>query len=280
MKVIKKINNNIAVATDGNNREVIIFGKGIGFHEMPYELTDLNKIERSFYNINEKYYGLLKEIPENIFMLTVKLVDMIKNNIHEELNPNLIFTLADHINFAIQRDRQKLNLSIQYSYELEYEYPEIVRISKLIVQTINLDMNTNLAKGEISSIAMHIINALKGKEISDDLKVDVLEKKVTRIIKDVTTIVEQHFDIKIDKKSFNYFRFKNHIKYFVQRKEEHKLFNESNEELFEGMKVKYKDTYECIKKIDDYISKIYGESCTKEELLYLMIHINCLQVKK
>ena len=96
-------------------------------------------------------------------MLTVKLVDMIKNNIHEELNPNLIFTLADHINFAIQRDRQKLNLSIQYSYELEYEYPEIVRISKLIVQTINLDMNTNLAKGEISSIAMHIINALKGK---------------------------------------------------------------------------------------------------------------------
>ena len=41
MKVIKKINNNIAVATDGNNREVIIFGKGIGFHEMPYELTDL-----------------------------------------------------------------------------------------------------------------------------------------------------------------------------------------------------------------------------------------------
>ena len=46
MKVIKKINNNIAVATDGNNREVIIFGKGIGFHEMPYELTDLNKIER------------------------------------------------------------------------------------------------------------------------------------------------------------------------------------------------------------------------------------------
>ena len=31
MKVIKKINNNVAIGLDGNNREVVIFGRGIGF---------------------------------------------------------------------------------------------------------------------------------------------------------------------------------------------------------------------------------------------------------
>ena len=45
MKVIKKINNNVALCLDGNQRELIAFGKGIGFKPIPYELTDLSVIE-------------------------------------------------------------------------------------------------------------------------------------------------------------------------------------------------------------------------------------------
>ena len=35
MKVIKKINNNVALCLDGNQRELIAFGKGIGFKPIP-----------------------------------------------------------------------------------------------------------------------------------------------------------------------------------------------------------------------------------------------------
>ena len=38
MKVIKNINNNVSICVDDNNREVIAFGKGIGFKKPPYEL--------------------------------------------------------------------------------------------------------------------------------------------------------------------------------------------------------------------------------------------------
>ena len=48
MKVIKKINNNVALCLDGNQRELIAFGKGIGFKPIPYELTDLSVIERTY----------------------------------------------------------------------------------------------------------------------------------------------------------------------------------------------------------------------------------------
>ena len=40
MKVIKKINNNIAIAVDGENNEVIVFAKGIGYGNIPYEIKD------------------------------------------------------------------------------------------------------------------------------------------------------------------------------------------------------------------------------------------------
>jgi len=63
MKVIKKINNNVAVCVDSNGRELIAFGTGIGFKPVPYMINDLNVIQRTYYGINDKYLGLLNEFP-------------------------------------------------------------------------------------------------------------------------------------------------------------------------------------------------------------------------
>lgn len=53
MLILKKINNNVALAASDDGREVVVFGKGIGFHEMPYELVDESLIQRKFYNVPE-----------------------------------------------------------------------------------------------------------------------------------------------------------------------------------------------------------------------------------
>lgn len=37
MEVYKKINNNVALARDAKGRELVVFGKGIGFASLPYE---------------------------------------------------------------------------------------------------------------------------------------------------------------------------------------------------------------------------------------------------
>ena len=62
MRIIQKINNNVAVGIDGNQKEVVVFGKGIGFPKIPYELNDLSKIDRTFYDVDSNYYELLQEV--------------------------------------------------------------------------------------------------------------------------------------------------------------------------------------------------------------------------
>lgn len=278
MKVIKKINNNIAIAVDGENHEVIVFGKGIGFGEIPYEIKDLSRIQRTFYNIDSKYYGLLKEIPDDVFILTTKMLDIAKRKVEKEFNSNLLFILADHINFAIIRYRNGMDVTLPYSYELEYEYPLFTKIAKWMVKTINEKMKVNLSKGEVTSITMHFINSLEGTKYVS--KTNRTQNKVSKVIVAVTRIVEGHFALEIDKTSFNYFRFKNHLKYFVQRKEAHEMFIDSNEELYENMIKEYPDTYRCICLIDDYLYDEFKERCTKEELLYMLIHVNRLYIKE
>ena len=115
MKIVKKINNNVAIGRDQANREVVVFGKGIGFADGSYELTDLSRIDRTYYDIDPKYVGLLNEIPEHIFTLVSKLLEIAKGKLNMPLNPNLVFILADHIHFSIERYRKGIYLALPYS---------------------------------------------------------------------------------------------------------------------------------------------------------------------
>ena len=59
MKIIRRINNNAAVAQDKRGREMVVLGRGVGFGQLPYELTDMSVVYRTFYDVDPKYLMLL-----------------------------------------------------------------------------------------------------------------------------------------------------------------------------------------------------------------------------
>lgn len=89
MKVVRKINNNVAECMDGNGNQLIAFGKGIGFPKTPYELTDLSKVTMTFYKLNEHFEILLKELSEEIIDLSVSIVSMAQKEFAGNLNLQL-----------------------------------------------------------------------------------------------------------------------------------------------------------------------------------------------
>jgi beta-glucoside operon transcriptional antiterminator len=62
MRAIKKINNNVVICVDGSGKELIAFGKGVGFPSMPYEIKDLSLISMTFYRVDNRFYNLIGEI--------------------------------------------------------------------------------------------------------------------------------------------------------------------------------------------------------------------------
>lgn len=68
MLILKKINNNVALAASDDGREVVVFGKGIGFHEMPYELADESLIQRKFYNVPESLQDMVGTLPDDVLL--------------------------------------------------------------------------------------------------------------------------------------------------------------------------------------------------------------------
>ncbi len=75
VQVVKKINNNVAICRDNRGKELIAFGRGIGFPPTPYELTDLSLIQRTFYDVSSDYLGMIETLPSDVVEFTAEVVD-------------------------------------------------------------------------------------------------------------------------------------------------------------------------------------------------------------
>lgn len=89
-------------------------GKGIGFKAHTGELIDESKIEKVFRieneNLSRQFQELLENIPLEHMQLTSDIISYAIKNLNVQLNQNIYITLTDHINFAIQRQSQGIQL--------------------------------------------------------------------------------------------------------------------------------------------------------------------------
>lgn len=274
MQVIKKINNNVVICLDNNNHELIAFGRGIGFPPTPYELNDISKIDRTYYGVNSSYLGLINEIPENIFKVSAKIVDMAVNYIDCELSSNLVFTLADHINFAIERNRANMNFKNPFLYDIQYFYEKEMDIGNLALKMIRRYLKVNLPEEEAGNIALHFINAEALNEKDKEFNFS------DTIIEEVTHLIEKELDIRIKREDFNYSRFVSHLQYLIKRKDTAGNASSDNIKLCMEMKQEFPQIYQCVLKIRDYMAKKLEWELNEEEQLYLILHVNRLYARE
>lgn len=275
MQIVKKLNNNVAMAQDSRGHELIVFGKGIGFPAMPYELADLSVIQRSFYNVSSKYLGLLNELPSELILTAADIAEDARDELDCPLNPNLPFTLADHLNFAISRTETGTELHTPLAYDVEHLYPQEYDLGRRALEKIAECSGVTLPASEAVSIALHLINA---EAESEDMHSTLMTAK---ILSEITTLVEESWGVTLDRNSFSYSRFALHLRYLVQRMMSGKpAQNLGSRELLLSARREYPEIYTCACRVTDYLAKTWNWRCSDDELLYLMMHLNRVKAER
>ncbi len=269
MRIIKNINNNFAIAVDGAGNRLIISGKGIGFGKVPRELEDITRINRSYYDVDEAYVSMLNEIPEEIIAISAQIVDQARRHIDNPISSNIVFTLADHIHFSIQRYQKQMNVQLPIVYDIQHLFEKEMAIGAYGLRLIQKELHIALPKEEAAYIALHIINA----EMQDKNK---KTDKDNEIIEHILTIIEREYDMQINKDNFNYSRFVSHMHYLLKRGESKQLINTDNKAIYDKLKQDYRQSYECVRQVSAYLNGIFHMELSDEEKLYLMLHINRL----
>ena len=269
MKVIKNINNNVSLCLDSNNIEVVAFGKGIGFTKPPYEV-DLNQVQRTYYDIDPMYINMISDIPEEILDISDNIINYARIKLDNPVSSNIVITLADHINFAIQRYKENMNIKLPIVHDIQYLFETEMEIGEYALKLIKKKLKVFLPKEEAAYIALHIINA---ESMNKNKKQEKLDEEV---IDDICDIIEKDFQIKVDKIGFNYSRFVSHMHYLLKRGKKNEMVKSENQKLYESLINIYPKTYECIQHVRKYLKDQMNWDLSDEECIYLMLHINRL----
>ena len=273
MRAVKKINNNVALCVDKNGNQLVAFGKGIGFPVMPYEITDLKQIERTFYNINSNYVEAIADIPEKVFIFTGRIVDAIRNEVPYELTPNFVFTLADHIAFCIERHQRDIYVQMPLQYEISQTYPLELKLGEVILNEIEKRFDVDLNPREASGIALSIVNArMDNKEKSEKEELD--QSQFDEVLENVTSIIEEELDHKIDRYTFGYARFSSHLQHLYGRLCKGIRLETDNLSVYGLIREQYVKVNHCVEKIDEYFGQKLGATLGDEEKMYLILHLN------
>lgn len=276
MKAVRRINNNVAVCVDNGGNELLAMGRGIGFGKLPRDL-DLAEIERTFYNVDSRYVSAINDLPPEVLEFTLSATDYIRGELAYELSPNLAFTLADHIAFAIKRANQGIHVRMPLAYDVEQTYPEEYRVAERILRRMRRHFRVSLQNDEATGIAMNIAQSRIEPANAEEL---ARQQADDDMLEDVTEIAEDAFHITVDRSSFAFSRYATHMRYLFERLHAGKALDSSVVEGFRGIEDQYPSEVACVEKISKHIASEWaGAELTEDEKLYLVIHVSRICMK-
>lgn len=275
MLILKKINNNVALASTDTGEEVVVFGKGVGFHEMPYELEDESVIQRVFRDVDEKSIDGFEGISDEVLLVASDIVALADKVLDCKLAGNLVISLADHLQYAVERAGEGVAIENPLSHEVAFVYPRETELGHRGVEIVLDRLGVELPESEVTSIALHLVNAeVDGMGSAQDMD---LVMKSTVILERATQIIEGQLGQKLDRTSYAYVRFVAHLRFLIRRLMRGSCKETENSGLFRQAARDFPDAYRCAAGVNEYLKRDYNWSCSDEEMLYLMMHVNRLR---
>lgn len=274
LRIKKIINNSMLCVISETGDELIVRGKGIGFQKHRGERIDESLVEASYRmedkDEQRKLRELIERIPAEHLVFTAELIEHIKSVSSLKLNESLLITLSDHISFAMQRKKEGIEFTNPLDGEIMSYYPTEYNLGQYCRKRIEEQFGIELCKDEASFIALHIVNAQMNTQMSETYNIINLVEQLIRL-------TEEFYNKKFDRDSLDFSRFVVHLRYFARRLYTNTIFEdkEGDENIsFRRMIAgQCKIHYACAKRMEALIKKNYNKTLTDEELTYLTIHL-------
>ncbi|WP_339226130.1 PRD domain-containing protein [Oceanobacillus sp. FSL K6-2867] len=273
MEIKQVLNNNVLLATNEADQEVVVMGRGLAFKKKPGDAVDSAKVEKTFIledsGIAHKLAELMKDVSEVYLDLAYKVLELAKSHLTYKLDDYLYIALTDHLSFAITRHKNGIDLKNPLLWEIRRYYKQEFQIALKALDIIEETTGVRLDEDEAASIALHLVNSqLSGESMGAAVQ-------VTEMVNTILTIVKYYFKIELDEESINYDRFLTHLRFFairfIRKEKQDEMYDNF---LYEQVKQKYPRAFECTKRISTYIANKYNWEISNDEKVYLTIHIH------
>ncbi|MBO9130824.1 PRD domain-containing protein [Bacillus sp. 165] len=270
MKIIKILNNNAVIVMDGQQEKIAV-GAGIAFNKTKNDVVNIHKIEKLFVmKENDKLQQLLSRIPEEHFTISNDIITYAEKHLGTKLNERIHIVLTDHLSFAIEREREGIQLKNKLLHEIKILYKREFEIGLWAIQHIKDTLYIDMPVDEAAFIALHIHTMkLQGGDLRQTVK-------QTTIVRDMIQMIKECLNITIEEEDLSYQRLITHLRFALDRLS-HYEHHTMDEEMLEMIKKKFPLPYNCAAKVAKDLSLVHGIELPEQELGYITLHIERLR---
>lgn len=269
IKIIKILNNNAFVSQDDTGNEVVVMGVGIAFGKKNGQIVEPSNRYKIFSNINSKiidrFKNVFSDIPEDYLEITERLIFVMEKEYGKKIDDIIYVSLTEHLHGAVERINKGIEVANPLLMDIKRLFKDEFEVGMLGVKEVNQRFDVAFSEDEAAYIAQHLINGQL------DNLVDIND--MSKLMQEIINIIKFTFRIEFNEESIYYYRFVTHLKFFAQRVIDKQIYTSENDDMFDLFKEKYVESYECVVKIDNYLSKNYYYHLNSDEQLYLLLHI-------
>lgn len=278
-KIVRVLNHNTVIATLDDDKEVskvkissedenayLLMGKGIGFGKKSGQEAELKEDSRvySLQKCGER--GDAKDIVEEVTPEYLEVADIVleeAEKVFGDIDRNILFSLADHIFYAVKRMKNNDRISNPLTDDIRLLFHMEYKVASCVIPVIQEKFGVLIDDDEVGYITLHVHSAIDDEKVSDAMQ-------TARAVRQCIDIVENAMGKKIDVMSLAYNRLMNHVRYMIVRAIKGEKLKMS---INDYMSVKYPDEFAMAEKICDEISGMIKHKLNKVEIGYLAMHI-------
>jgi transcriptional antiterminator len=266
------LSNNAVLAKTVDENDVILLGKGTGFGRKEGDLLTNPKYDKIFVvpeGGEEQALHLIERVNPAVIQVTEEIIKLVKTQLGEVLHSRIYLGLADHINFALIRLSQGMEIKNPFISEIEAMYPEEFSVAKQGAELIAEKLKITIPREEIGFIALHLHSARHNRPVRESLKYSETISQAVKFIKNEVGPLTEYGGL-------NYTRLLSHLQSCINR-----LVTKTTVEnpLIEQLKEKFAESYRMARCVGDIMEKGLGMEVPDAEIGYLTIHLERIRRK-
>ena len=271
MKIRKVLNSSVVLAADDSGKEIILMGKGIGYGRKSGEEIVRQPTDRVFVPVSrpqmQRALELFSTTPETILEMTQELVSLAERRLQVKLSPHIYIILADHLQFAVERQKQNIVVTNRVFWEIKNFYRREFAVGQEALEMMCNRFGVSLPEEEAANLAFHIVNASK------DVSTHYDAMQAAKLIGDIVNIVKYSTRCHLDTESTHYARFITHVQFFADRFFDHALLESKDDFLYQQIREAYPAALDCAEKVRTFFLQSRDTFLPNEEVAYLAIHV-------
>ncbi|WP_062352719.1 glucose PTS transporter transcription antiterminator GlcT [Bacillus kwashiorkori] len=272
--VVKKVlNNNVLLAEHESDGEVVLIGKGIGFTAKNGQKLPSHIAEKIFVlkdkEEQEQYRKLLSRKNDVLFDAIIDAMEYIRTKTNSFLDGHFHVALTDHIIFSVHRFTHGMEIKNPFLLETKILYPFEYELAKEVLQIVNKAIKLELPEDEIGFVALHIHSAMNNKKLTD-------VNMHSTLISELIFIIENEFNIEIDKSDIDYMRLVRHLRFTIERVLKNEQVAEQKN-LASLLQKEYPICYNLSWKLIKIMQNTLKKPVYNAEAIYLTMHLQRLR---